>query len=392
MYTAWNDPAIDRIIEGHMGVIIAAIHSRLHPESIILQGSFGKGEGSVFRENGKIRFLSDYDIVVISSRSSDMIFRGRLGNRLKREIGVRVDLSLFPPDFFQEDRFCISQYEAGPGARTIDGRDFLRTISPLDAARISLRRALVVILRRMADCLHIVPGKVNSPEDAMKTKYWANKLLLACVGALILSWDRYIPSYVDRASRFSSLSDGRLEFMGNRANSFQERVRRATEFQLRPRRDLYPGSARDTWREIIPDCMKVFNHLAGQEFRRPIDHPGTWPRLLRQSMGRQYGELSPGKRWRFRLSDLATCLRRGLFPKGSGLPYGASPTIYGVIPLLLSAWDEEHPTREALITEARRWLVQVCPLRTRHSDLSREWNHLRRHALKTWAERCPWTP
>ena len=35
----------------------------------------------------------------------DRIVRGGLDRRLKPEIGVRVDLSLFPPDFFLEDRF-----------------------------------------------------------------------------------------------------------------------------------------------------------------------------------------------------------------------------------------------------------------------------------------------
>ena len=65
-YTAHSDPSIDQTVEKHLSQVVDAIRDYLEPRSIILYGSFGRGEGSVMLDGGRPVFLSDYEISVVT--------------------------------------------------------------------------------------------------------------------------------------------------------------------------------------------------------------------------------------------------------------------------------------------------------------------------------------
>ena len=65
----------------------------LHPTSIILSGSFGRGEGTVSKENGKMKFLSDCEVTLIPYK---YIFnRNKINNfesKFYEGSGLKVDI------------------------------------------------------------------------------------------------------------------------------------------------------------------------------------------------------------------------------------------------------------------------------------------------------------
>ncbi|MRR32616.1 hypothetical protein EG834_20320, partial [bacterium] len=63
-YTALDDPIVDGVIEGHLRRIVEAITARMKPQSIVLRGSFGRGEGSVMLKKESLYFISDYEVDV----------------------------------------------------------------------------------------------------------------------------------------------------------------------------------------------------------------------------------------------------------------------------------------------------------------------------------------
>ena len=108
-YTAWDDPLADRIVEDHMRRIAEAIRTRLEPQAISLRGSFGRGEGSVALENGRARFLSDYDINVVTNSSRHRALLDRLSRELTRELEVETNL------FWNPRTTCRHTGETWPG-------------------------------------------------------------------------------------------------------------------------------------------------------------------------------------------------------------------------------------------------------------------------------------
>ena len=63
-YLALDDPQVDRI----MADIVAEIASHFRPRSIIMTGGFGRDEASVIDYGGKLKFLSDCEILIASRR------------------------------------------------------------------------------------------------------------------------------------------------------------------------------------------------------------------------------------------------------------------------------------------------------------------------------------
>ncbi|MFX0132588.1 MAG: hypothetical protein ACFFDN_02960 [Candidatus Hodarchaeota archaeon] len=68
-YTIHNDPNIDECINNYLHKIIEPFKRMPDVRSIILSGSFGKGEGSVLLEGNKIKPLRDFDLCVIFYRN-----------------------------------------------------------------------------------------------------------------------------------------------------------------------------------------------------------------------------------------------------------------------------------------------------------------------------------
>lgn len=65
-YTALEDPRVDEYIDGYLKRVIEVILQDLPAiRSIILAGSFGKGEGSVVIDSEGVKPLRDFDIVVV---------------------------------------------------------------------------------------------------------------------------------------------------------------------------------------------------------------------------------------------------------------------------------------------------------------------------------------
>jgi hypothetical protein len=60
-----EDPKLNEKVAKVIEELKEEIISHLHPESIIITGSFGRGEATVVEEDGKLNFLSDCEVILI---------------------------------------------------------------------------------------------------------------------------------------------------------------------------------------------------------------------------------------------------------------------------------------------------------------------------------------
>ena len=92
-YTATNNKQIEEHIANDLDYIVNEICKNFKPISIILTGSFGRGEGSVLYGNGRFDYLSDYEICVVSPFAKARKVCADLSDRLSRDLGVEVSMA-----------------------------------------------------------------------------------------------------------------------------------------------------------------------------------------------------------------------------------------------------------------------------------------------------------
>lgn len=397
-YTAWDDPTVDQTVEDHMRQIVAAIRSRMEPQSIFLRGSFGRGEGSVVLQDGQLRFLSDYEVNVVTPSPFYRSLLAGLSHQLTIELGVEISLCWSRPDYMYTSRvgplsmgpapITTGRYESRYGSRTIYGQDIVHSSPHIDPRQISLSSGMKLVLNRMAESLYYMPKASDTTFDDWDILHWINKTVLACAESLLLLWGQYHYSYEERGRRFVAMANDRLGFMPDQGAMLSELVDRATEFKLRPRRGLYQDSTRETWMQVIPASDAVFRYLTEEVCGFSFDQYVEFPEQYLQRAARSLKSLSPLRFGIFKLLGVYKYLRAHRLPRGTLLPSSVSSVVYAVVPLLFVGWASDGATLTGMLGEVRRQLALICPLESPEPNPWNEWDSLRRHMLWAWKNFC----
>jgi hypothetical protein len=397
-FTALDHPLVDQTIEAHLQQIIAAVRSRMEPQSIILRGSFGRGEGSVVIQDGQLRFLSDYEIDVETFSPFYRSLFAELSQELTTELGVETGLRWVRPGFMRVRRvgplpmrpgpITISLYESTYGSHTLFGEDVLHASLAVDPRQISLTSGITLVLNRMAESQSYMRNATDAAHDELESFFWVNKTILACSESLLLLWGQYHLSYEERGRRFAAMADDRLGFMHDQAVMLSEFVARATEFKLRPRHGLYREPVQETWLQVVPICDTVFRHLTEQVLGFCFGHYVEFPELFLQYATDRSKFSSPLRFATVKLLDMYKYLRTRRLPRGLLLPFDVSRVVYAVVPLLFVAWAASDEILRILLGEARRQLRVICPLDPPEPDPRKECDALRQQMLWAWKVFC----
>lgn len=131
---------------------------------LALMGGYGRGEGTPLIRDGVQLPFNDYDLVVVSKplgrfrRARVQARLRRLEDQLTRELGLPVDLCLYPENRLPRAEFSLLNYELKHGHRVIWGDpaclaalpDYRHnTVPPVEGTRLLLNRGkLLLDLRR----------------------------------------------------------------------------------------------------------------------------------------------------------------------------------------------------------------------------------------------------
>ncbi len=397
-FTPQGDPRIEQVVGSHMERIVSAIRTGVEPETILLRGSFGKGEGNVLREADHLEFLSDYEINVVMPSFRHRRFFYSISESLSAELGVQTSIVWMRPDYFYRLRvgpfadgpvpITVSLYETRYGSRVLYGRDILLAAPSIDPACISVESGLQLMLNRMAEALHYLPEPDGTTASEWQSIFWINKLVLACMELLLLSWGQYHYSYRERGRRFPLLAVGRLGFMEDAADALCEFTERATQFKMRPARELYPESLGSTTAQIVSICNRVFSYLASREWRLAVDNSD--PSYPAQYLKVQVGRLASFSQLRalYKLLDVYRYLRTRRIPLNLFSPSTASEVIYSVVPLLFAGWGQSEAALPPLLQVARRQMRKIGSVPRPAAGAREEWRQLCEQMFMLWKNFC----
>jgi len=271
-YTASNDPEIERKVNKIVETIKDEIIRSVHPKSIILKGSFGRGEASVVEDDGKLKFLSDCEVIVIPKKR---IKRGEL-SRLSRELTQRTGLKVEIAGIELELKFClplhlwnripptIDNYELKRGSKVIYGENFLERLPNFKAEDIPVWEGIRLMLNRMIESSQYFSidylNKYPSKEAEQNLFFWTNKMLLACQDALLILAKRYHYSYKVRNEIFQEIFLKNFEDLYEQIPNFLPLTVKATEYKLNPKK-MYYEDVVEFWFEVAEITDKVFRYV-----------------------------------------------------------------------------------------------------------------------------------
>jgi len=184
-----------------------------NPEkTVILAGSFGRGEGAVVVEDGRGRAVNDYDVLVFSKTKIDPAVLKAARERLAKEAGLPfMDLSWLDPEWASVPDLTLFRYDFRYGARVVAGDyGFLDRLPHWAENEIPSAEVLRLLCNRAAGVLiGLIPAVLSSKEPLGGDRefLWiqAMKAGTALADHHLTNWGAYHTSYRVRRGRFAIL-------------------------------------------------------------------------------------------------------------------------------------------------------------------------------------------
>lgn len=397
-YTESGDPATEQALSEAMTQIVDEIVGHLHPVSLILIGSFGRGEVTAAVNDGKLRCLSDVDIILITNRYVSKGILDRLSSELSRKTGLEVGIANGSPEmrlhmamyklFHKAWRPSIDDYDMKYGSRVLHGKDYLAEMPDFNPQDIPVWEGLRLIFNRMIEALAYFSGDVTnvylSEEEEQRLLSATSKIILACQDALLLSVGKYHHSYRVRNGMFQQLLPVHFSQLNNELPRFSSLAVAATDHKLRPDR-AYSGDVITFWFEAKETCDGVFRYIMEKQMnitfgsyaefqQKYLRHPSTVKEYYRGLMALPlYQNLRSAVKMAFlfhRLPPLTIIATRRPWAQ----------LIYSTIPLLYFATARDGSIDESYLDRCRQSLA-FNQLNARDRELSLEFDYLKQEVF-----------
>ncbi len=206
------------VVESHMARISQFLSSQpeLDLVALVLTGSFGRGEGSVFKnEDGTMEILNDYDLVLVVGDAGPLPSRELLAiweAQCSELTGMWcVDCVAVAASRLKHLPLSQETFDLKWGGRVVAGApDILDRIPPFVAEDIPLVQAQLLLTTRMWCFIGVKPcdvisSRCGTEEDRRFALRQLSKALMAVGDAFLMLNKLYCVKYAEKAKRFQSV-------------------------------------------------------------------------------------------------------------------------------------------------------------------------------------------
>ena len=293
-----NARRVESIIEEISHVFYSGLPGVL---SLMLGGSFGRGEGSTVMVNGVEQPFKDFDFfAIVENTAISQALRARdvLLNDAYALIGMepysedkpspglfRITLEIISERSLTHLPNDISNVELKLASRVVGGND-LRDIIPVQIAAIPPISGFRPVLNKLIGMMEQWGPWVEGDHDisaaqAMYVRYHGAKINLDCAAAILLNMGHWVPGYRARCDVIRDLeSKGPLHPL---LGFFTEKLTEALEIKRHP--DMpFTEKPSVIWKEAAADLLQYTDILSGDIFGyRPGDGSGGYRRFFREA-------------------------------------------------------------------------------------------------------------
>lgn len=234
--------------ERHIEVIISeCLKLDPVPISIILYGSFGRDEGSWYRDdNGNWIPYNDYDICIVSRIGISRANLRKSSEAIGNKIGIRwVDLGIIHPEELPKLRSSILNYDLRNASKVIFGDPTItNNIPEINRKTLPTIEIQTLFFTRLYTLIGSLGEKgIDNILEGEESRFFRNqmaKAILAVDDILLLLKGEYISSYRKRIDKLAELSVENDELLKISQWALEEKLHpQATLMQPEEVRTLY---------------------------------------------------------------------------------------------------------------------------------------------------------
>jgi hypothetical protein len=372
-FTASRVPEAEAAIAKQLDLITATVLDVVpHAEAIILEGSFGRGEGSTWRDpEGRWWPVNDYDILVVSPTGDAGALRAR-EDALASACGLDFIHLALDNGQWRELPASIAHFDRRYGSRVLYGAsDILQRLPAYAAADIPLFEGLQLLFNRSAGVLSALVNHVpqrartaRTPADYLRTQL--SKALVAIGDWHLLRWQVYETSYAARLDRFLWLAPG-----AGLDRATIDAV--ATGYRVKLDASSAPSAP------PLPDTADVSALLLSTLTHAAREVTGVACASLREAVS-QYVAFTTRDAEGIHRDNRHTHPRiaRELPVRADIGEYSIRQEIYAALPLALDA-AISHPTHPKMAAAAAHHLDRVIP-----TPLDTAWSEVAQRTITAW--------
>ncbi len=275
-FTECDDPRVDHQIQLQLGSVVEIIKENVPlVRSILLAGSFGRGEGSVEIVNNEVRPLKDYDIYVIVDRIPSKRCKHVLDRKIRSSLGLPESgtskFSGFNVDIFFYTKLLLKLYlditlwELKYASFLLYGED-VRPIIPWKIQDIPLSNGLRFLFEKATGLTvyfsekYVSNGNIDEKRSRLLI-YECFKTYVEIASVLCLAMKCYEPSYRKRLVLFQKKIKQGKPFLSQEVSHLVEYIIKGTEFKLNPEFGKVEESPVDLWfqtRDTLCEVLKYY--------------------------------------------------------------------------------------------------------------------------------------
>jgi len=287
-FTILKDDRINRKIQVDLEKIRASLLNEFGEiEALILVGGFGRGEGSVLVENGRIKPINDYDIVMITRKLEDKKKINILRKKLAEDIGLWwVDITNYKLSKVSRLKYSMYNYDLKYGSYVFYGRERILDLIPqMDPKRMPLIEGEMLFFTRMWCFLGPFKTEFLERDLDSKERFFLMNQMSKAIGAfcdaMIITKGCYHHSYAKRLERFKELYFNRRELV--------ELAELGTEFKLTPYTNISIDLIGLYFRVKVAflEQMSAFvSRMYGRQFSNWHDYTNAYSRIFKNLLKR----------------------------------------------------------------------------------------------------------
>lgn len=400
-YTNLENPLIDDKIDEILNSLVNQIVGVFHPESIILSGSFGRGEGSVLHQDGNLNIISDFEIGVISKKYYKRFLCRKIAQEINHNLDLDLTLNFYLPSRFTKNKttnlslraqhLTIDQYELRYGSKLLHGKDYISKMRSYSSQDIPIWEGIRLIFNRMAESLKYFSSNKNGSRKLLLKK-WIYKTILACSDALLISVNKYHFLYKVRAKNFMNKYANHFQgLFDDCVPEFPCLVIKAAKFKLKP--SLSDNeNLQELWFRTKTICDKTLRYLVKEDMgfdytdyidfqKKYLSHPNLQKKYFRGFIGFPlYQNLLCLAKIRRQLNvNIFLCL----FSKISMVHL-----LYSMIALSYFGLERSGKVKKEYLTKAQENLEPIIHLSSWRDSVIDRWTETKDSVVALWNTVC----
>ena len=399
-YTQLDVPFVEGRISEIVKQVTDEVVAKFQPRTVILKGSFARGEASVIIKDESLKFLSDCEIIIVPGKRIKRDEVQKLSVRLSQSTGLVVHIAPVEPELDFCLRFhlwnkippSIENYELKYGSANLYGENYLEKIPDFKPQDIPIWEGIRLIFNRMIESLNYLfidemyqntrPSGLRIPlETSPQLLFQTYKTILACQDALLLSVKEYHHSYKVRNEIFRGVFQKYFGDLSGRLPKFLLLTMEATNYKLKPS-GTYSTCGTELWFDVVEVCDNVLRYITevdmGITFNSYLEFQEKYlahPHIRRK----YYRGLTPFPLYQNLRSITKMLVGTGKLPRPNSLTKFWTPwthIIYSTIPLIYFGLSRDGGIDKVLLAKVRENISIIKKLEPVNPDVFREWEYI----------------